>query len=148
SRDLMLVERIGELFNLPGFCSEMELMRDVTTRPGVELIRLAGRTSQQGVLVLCEPAEMNGAIRSALERAAAHAAAVVALGAEREAASLGTMKDPASSAYTFAYFVDVAGREIDKARRHGRRFAVATLTIGTGSDVELQSVQMAEHVLG
>lgn len=150
SRDLMLVERIGELADLPGFCSEMELMRDVTTRSGFELIRLAGRTSQQGVLVLCEPAEMNGAVRSALERAAAHAAAVVALGAEREAATLGTMKDPASSAYTFAYFVDVAGREIDKARRHGRRFAVATLTIGAGgcTDPELQSVQMAEHVLG
>jgi GGDEF domain-containing protein len=37
------------------------------------------------------------------------------------------MKDPKSSAYTFAYFVDVAGREIDTARRHGRRFALATI---------------------
>lgn len=151
SRDLMLVERVGEVTDLPGFCSEMELMRHAASRPGFELIRLAGRTSQQGVLLLCEPEEMSAAVRAALERAAAHAAAVVALGAERETASLGTMKDPESSAYTFAYFVDVAGREIDKARRHGRRFAVATLTIGPGDatgDPQLPSVQMAEHVLG
>ena len=38
-----------------------------------------------------------------------------------------TIKDPASSAYSFAYYVDVAGREIDKARRYGRRFAIATV---------------------
>ena len=39
------------------------------------------------------------------------------------------MKDPRSSAYTFAYFVDVAGREIDISRRHRRRFALATIGV-------------------
>ncbi|MEM9069745.1 MAG: response regulator [Myxococcota bacterium] len=37
------------------------------------------------------------------------------------------IKDPDTSAYTFAYFGDVAGREIDRAARHGRRFALMTL---------------------
>ena len=39
------------------------------------------------------------------------------------------IKDPDTSAYTFAYFVDVAGREIERARRHGRRFALLTFLV-------------------
>ncbi|MEZ4251541.1 MAG: response regulator [Polyangiales bacterium] len=39
------------------------------------------------------------------------------------------LKDPETSAYTFAYFGDVAGREIDRAQRHGRRFALMTLAL-------------------
>lgn len=172
SRELMLMEQIGELSGLPGFCTEMDLMRYAAAQEGIEVVRLASRTSQQGVLLLgdiggVDPtsgtaapntatpntaalnmAARSDAVRAALERAAAHAAALVALGAEREAASRGTMKDPDSSAYTFAYFVDVAGREIDKARRHGRRFALATLTIETpGAESAADSVQLAEHVL-
>ncbi len=48
------------------------------------------------------------------------------------------MKDPSSSAYTFAYFVDVAGREIDMARRHNRRFALATI------GVQFEAVPLAD----
>lgn len=173
SRELMLTEQIGEFSGLPGFCAEMDLMRYAAAQEGIEVVRLASRTSQQGVLLLGDIGGIgsapttgsgpplpgtalsgrmalarSGPVRAALERAAAHAAALVALGAEREAASRGTMKDPDSSAYTFAYFVDVAGREIDKARRHGRRFALATLTIETpGIESAADSVQLAEHVL-
>lgn len=147
SRDLMLTEQIGELPGLPSFCDEMELMR-FGAQTGAEVVRLAGRTSQQGVLVLAGAQALGTDARSALERAAAQAAALVALSAEREAASRGTMKDPGSSAYTFAYFVDVAGREIDKARRHGRRFALATLTADPGEGAgSSDSGQLAEHVL-
>ncbi len=39
------------------------------------------------------------------------------------------IKDPDTSAYTFAYFGDVAGREIDRAARHGRRFALLTVNV-------------------
>ncbi|EYF03598.1 putative GAF sensor protein [Chondromyces apiculatus DSM 436] len=54
----------------------------------------------------------------------------LALLGERDRASGGAaMKDPTSSAYSFAYYVDVAGREIDKARRYGRRFSIATILI-------------------
>lgn len=145
SRDLMLTEQIGELPNLPTFCEEMELMR-YGADSGAEIVRLAGRTSQQGVLVLADMGALGNSARAALERAAAQAATLLALSGEREAASRGTMKDPGSSAYTFAYFVDVAGREIDKARRHGRRFALATLTVDAGAEIS-DSVQLAEHVL-
>ncbi|MFW6050700.1 MAG: response regulator [Myxococcota bacterium] len=39
------------------------------------------------------------------------------------------IKDPHTSAYTFAYFGDVAGREIDRAARYGRRFAMLTIQV-------------------
>lgn len=38
------------------------------------------------------------------------------------------IKDPDTSAYTFAYFGEVAGREIDRAARYKRRFALLTLS--------------------
>jgi len=62
------------------------------------------------------------------------------------------MKDPTSSAYTFAYFVDVAGREIDKARRHNRRFALATLSVeqrqaNPNSLLRSTAMEVAENVL-
>lgn len=41
----------------------------------------------------------------------------------------GGIKDPETSAYTFAYFGDAAGREIDRAARHERRFGLLTVTI-------------------
>ncbi|MCC6559017.1 MAG: diguanylate cyclase [Polyangiaceae bacterium] len=65
-----------------------------------------------------------------LKLLATQAATSLALLAERERASGGAaMKDPASSAYSFAYYVDVAGREIDKAKRYGRRFTIATIVL-------------------
>ncbi|KYF51810.1 hypothetical protein BE08_23750, partial [Sorangium cellulosum] len=72
---------------------------------------------------------------------ATQATTALALLGERERSTGGAaMKDPATSAYSFAYYVDVAGREIDKARRvagreidkarrHGRRFTIATIVI-------------------
>ncbi|WP_437588949.1 diguanylate cyclase domain-containing protein [Sorangium sp. So ce1000] len=61
---------------------------------------------------------------------ATQATTALALLGERERSTGGAaMKDPASSAYSFAYYVDVAGREIDKARRYGRRFTIATIVI-------------------
>lgn len=64
---------------------------------------------------------------------------------EREALSDGAMKDPASSAYSFGYFVDVAGREIDKARRYGRRFGLVSLAVDPGAS--LPALEVAERVL-
>src|SRR6185312_14312508 len=61
-----------------------------------------------------------------------------------------TIKDPGSSAYSFAYYVDVAGREIDKARRYGRRFAVATVAFEPQPDGRpplLRHAEMADQLL-
>ena len=57
------------------------------------------------------------------------AATAIAMLGERERAARGgaAIKDPTSSAYSFAYYVDVAGREIGRARRYGRRFSIVTM---------------------
>lgn len=72
-------------------------------------------------------------LRAAIERC---------VSSEREGRA--TIQDATSSAYSFAYFVDLAGREIDLARRHGRRFALASVDLG--SDVDVRAA--IEIVLG
>lgn len=56
-----------------------------------------------------------------------------------ERARRAPMQDEATSAYSFAYFVDLAGREIDLARRHGRRFALATVEVEEGGTVDAKA---------
>lgn len=48
------------------------------------------------------------------------------------------IKDPETSAYTFAYFVDVAGREIVRASRHQRRFGLLTFRIDNYATLQIQ----------
>jgi len=73
-------------------------------------------------------------LRAALERCTAD-----------ERVRRATLQDPSTSAYSFAYFVDLAGREIDLARRHGRRFALATIELAPGA---LDPRTAVEVVLG
>lgn len=73
-------------------------------------------------------------LRAALERCTAD-----------ERVRRATLQDPSTSAYSFAYFVDLAGREIDLARRHGRRFALATIELQPGA---LDPRTAVEVVLG
>jgi hypothetical protein len=90
------------------------------------------------------PARLDGLLKLLTTQAAT----VFALLGERERADGGAMKDPTSSAYSFAYYVDVAGREIDKARRHGRRFAVATITLEpSAAGARASPVETAEYLL-
>lgn len=77
-------------------------------------------------------------------------ATALALLAERERAVSAPVKDPGSSAYSFAYYVDVAGREIDKARRYGRRFALATVAfdpVDDASDAVMRPPEIADQLL-
>jgi ActR/RegA family two-component response regulator len=80
---------------------------------------------------------------------ATQATAAFALLAERDRSSGAPVKDPSSSAYSFAYYVDVAGREIDKARRYGRRFAIATIALEPppGEEPALAPAEMADQLL-
>jgi GGDEF domain-containing protein/DNA-binding response OmpR family regulator len=130
SRQLMRAAMFGQSEGAPTFCDEMEL-NDFCNEHRLEVVRLALRKEQSGFVLLGgvsrhEPVPLVGLV-------AMQAATALALIAEREQSTRSAMKDPSSSAYTFSYFVDVAGREIDKARRHGRRFALATLGIEDAS---------------
>jgi GGDEF domain-containing protein/ActR/RegA family two-component response regulator len=132
SRQLMRVSTAGNVPESPAFCDDMEVL-SWAADAGLEVIRLTVRKEHMG-LVLLGGAPRRGVVEPFpfVELMAAQAATALALIGEREKSHRGAMKDPSSSAYTFAYFVDVAGREIDKARRHGRRFALATLSIEPG----------------
>ena len=155
SRQLMRVANRGNAADSPSFCDEMELLNHARER-NLQTIRLALKREQSGVLLLGSTAEGSDAasVFPLLPLFTAQATTALALIGAREQSHRGAMKDPSSSAYTFAYFVDVAGREIDMARRHGRRFALATIGVqferverpAGAAEVE-PTVLVAEHVL-
>jgi GGDEF domain-containing protein len=77
----------------------------------------AGLASVSAAISSSDPrAALITEIRAAIERCVQH---------ERSERAL--IQDATTSAYSFAYFVDLAGREIDLARRHGRRFGLLTV---------------------
>jgi len=134
----------------PSFAEELEIM-SFAQQEGFEVSRLVlGRQSVCLILLDAGQGSLLGELMAMLNVVAAQIASTLALAAEREQSSRGAMKDPRSSAYTFAYFVDVTGREIDKARRYNRRFALATLAVDLPKSLESgsdPSVQVAEQVL-
>jgi hypothetical protein len=91
-----------------------------------------------------------------LKLLATQAAAALALQNERERLrGLAAMKDATSSAYSFAYYVDIAGREIYKASRFGRRLSIVVLGLHGGSMASpeasgassLTATSAADHLL-
>ncbi|MCS6899080.1 MAG: response regulator [Myxococcales bacterium] len=149
ANELRLSVSVGSLGGAPAFCDEMGLMR-YAKEASLEVIPLlAGRLSMGHVLVGGAPWQ-EGPMRQAVHVLAAQATTLLMLAAERERVGRGTIKDGATSAYTFAYFVDIAGREIDKAKRHGRRFALATIMISSTPSPDgppSRAVDVADTVL-
>lgn len=103
---------------------------DFARRERLLVVPLSMRTIKAGHVLLTPPGPDAGPARldGLVKLLATQATSAFALLGERERAVGSAIKDPASSAYSFAYYVDVAGREIDKARRYGRRFAIAIVT--------------------
>ncbi len=129
ARQLMRAAARGEGVEGPAFCEDMELLT-FAREQGLSVLRLALRRELGGiVLVDGLPAADVALEQEFVETINSQAATVFALIAAREQSHRASMKDPRSSAYTFAYFVDVAGREIDMARRYKRRFALATIGV-------------------
>lgn len=154
ARQLLRAAVLGEVGSAPTFCEEMEALT-FAKEHGLTVVRLALLREFSG-LVLIGGGEVGspGTPQEPLvELVATQAATVLSLIGARELSHRGAMKDPSSSAYTFAYFVDVAGREIAMARRHDRRFSLATVGLelspdsGLGEETE-PTVFGAERVLG
>src|SRR5262249_15458921 len=128
----------------PPYGMETDVL-DYARRERLLVIPLSTRNFKTGYVLLAQqpggepsqqPSKLPTGVRSGIHRIdglvkllATQATAAFALLAERDRAGGATVKDPSSSAYSFAYYVDVAGREIDKARRYGRRFAIATIAL-------------------
>lgn len=151
SRQLMRTAASNPSGTEPPFCDELELLKYAKLER-LEVARLALRREQFG-LVLVGGLKETAQTTALLSLVASLSTLVLVLVAAREQSHRGAMKDPESSAYTFAYFVDVAGREIDMARRHGRRFALATIAVQTRPESADRvsrepTVEAAERVLG
>ncbi|MET0594155.1 MAG: response regulator, partial [Polyangiaceae bacterium] len=125
STELIQAGMVGNIPNSPTFSDEMGLVT-FARRDECEVVPLALRQIAEGhVLLQGLAADLGPHERIAMDLMAGQAATTLALLGERERSTRGAIKDLTTSAYTFAYFVDIAGREIDKARRYGRRFALA-----------------------
>jgi hypothetical protein len=139
-RDGDLVRRAvtSKLARAPLFGTEADLLENAR-RQQFTVVRLAIRKVTVGLVLLAPeaaraaaaPSSRGGPLDGIVRLIATQAASAFALRIERERTAGGAqMKDPSSSAYSFAYYVDVAGREIDRARRYGGRFSIATIVLG------------------
>ncbi|WP_437896117.1 diguanylate cyclase domain-containing protein [Sorangium sp. So ce124] len=148
SSELVRSAAMGPLERAPAYGTETDIL-DFARREQLVVVPLALRKLAAGHLLLQKEPGRSSAFPSVrrpdsaastprraplldglVKLLATQATTALALLGERERSTGGAaMKDPASSAYSFAYYVDVAGREIDKARRYGRRFTIATIVI-------------------
>ena len=129
---LLRTATIGRGGELPDFLEQDSLADIDPTSPlhvAPDLVRLffVGPHDVLAVALLVPRDELDEHDREGLTMIASlGTAAFVAAEKVTQVARSG-IKDPETSAYTFAYFGDVAGREIDRAARHGRKFALLTL---------------------
>lgn len=154
ARQLLRAAVLGDGTNAPTFCEEMEALT-FAGEQNMTVVRLALLREFSGLVLIGggDVGSPGSQQQPLVDLVATQAATVLSLIGAREQSHRGAMKDPSSSAYTFAYFVDVAGREIAMARRHGRRFSLATVGLelspesGLGDETE-PTVFGAERVLG
>ncbi|HVY28031.1 MAG TPA: response regulator [Polyangiaceae bacterium] len=154
ARQLLRAAVLGDGSTAPTFCEEMEALT-YAGEHNMTVVRLALLREFSGLVLIGggDVGSPGSQQQPLVELVATQAATVLSLIGAREQSHRGAMKDPSSSAYTFAYFVDVAGREIAMARRHGRRFSLATVGLelspesGLGDETE-PTVFGAERVLG
>jgi GGDEF domain-containing protein/ActR/RegA family two-component response regulator len=139
--DYARVATHGERTRFPGMLTADELLQlDPTLsvvvereeRGGVthDVVRVAlmGSSELDGVLLLeCERVDAAGL--AGLEVIAGLGTAAMTAARRVDAIARSGIKDPETSAYTFAYFGDVAGREIDRAARHQRRFSLLIVNL-------------------
>lgn len=101
----------------------------VAVRDGRIQIAFLGPTELAGAAILRPRHKLSEEQEQALTVIASLGTASLEAARKVDAIARTGIKDPETSAYTFAYFGDVAGREIDRAARHGRRFSLVTLAM-------------------
>lgn len=142
---LIRVGVVGEFAQAPAFADEMGVM-SFAQENGHEIIALSLGPLIAGHVILAGMRSLDERGRLTLDLMANQAASLLSFLTEREKATRGAIQDLTTSAYTFSYFVDIAGREIDKARRYDRRFALATIALDESSSPE-RAAELVELVL-
>lgn len=159
--ELTCVAASPDLASAPSFGTETDVLEHAR-RERLLAVPLATRTLKVGHALIAAPAGappsslVDGPPRAAraadglVKLLATQGATALAFLGERERSTGAPVKDPGSSAYSFAYYVDVAGREIDKARRYGRRFAIVTVAFDAGDDsggAVMRPPEIADQIL-
>ncbi len=159
--ELTCVAASPELATAPSFGTETDVL-DHARRERLLAVPLATRTLKVGHALIASrssapPSSLTDGVPRAPRAAdglvkllATQGATALAFLGERERSTGAPVKDPGSSAYSFAYYVDVAGREIDKARRYGRRFAIVTVAFDAGDDTSgavMRPPEIADQIL-
>lgn len=145
--ELLLGAASAGLVDPPARGNEMQLFEAFVSKSRVIALPITSRNLAAGYAMLLDALPQPDNLLSQL---AAAAAAPLALLAERERSAQGgaALKDPTSSAYSFAYYVDVAGREIARARRFGRRFAIVTAVVEAPDAASMPSqTQVVDRLL-
>lgn len=103
----------------------------IESSEGYDEFALSSREESLGTLF----ARPDPSQRESLSQLTRTASSVGILLRTQEATSRAGIKDPETSAYTFAYFVDAAGREVERAQRHARRFGLLTFQLDDWSNL-------------
>ena len=156
--ELTCVAASPELTNAPTFGTETDVLEHAR-RERLLAVPLATRTLKVGHALIVAPSSSPPSSRAdssprpadgLVKLLATQGATALAFLGERERSTGAPVKDPGSSAYSFSYYVDVAGREIDKARRYGRRFAIITVAFDAGdaaSGAVMRPPEIADQIL-
>lgn len=167
--ELLRLAEAGDIEGSPASSTEPELLA-YAQRAKLVVIPLMLKDATLGHVLLANPDDVgipastssgaeaspaSSARRSALRDGllkllATQAAAALALQNERERLrGLAAMKDATSSAYSFAYYVDIAGREIYKAGRFGRRLSLVVIAQSPAAspDAPFSTTAAADHLL-
>jgi len=157
-QELVLGAASPDLESAPKVGSEKHILETFAHPRRLLAVPLGSRNIAAGYVLLDEgkpatpspEAGVDPPIDGIIRLLATVAATAIAMLAERERAMRGgaAIKDPTSSAYSFAYYVDVAGREIGRARRYGRRFSIVTMVAETvAGKSPLSPTEFADRLL-
>jgi ActR/RegA family two-component response regulator len=145
--ELVLGAASSNLTDPPARGTETQLFEAFVVQCRVIAVPITSRNLAAGSAMLFDALPQTDNL---LAQLASAAAAPLALLAERERSAQGgaALKDPTSSAYSFAYYVDIAGREIARARRYRRRFAIVTAVVEAPDAASMPSqTQVVDRLL-
>jgi ActR/RegA family two-component response regulator/GGDEF domain-containing protein len=134
---------MGTAQDLPATSPGEDLLRLVAVR-GSQVVPLgvAERLYALAILEKTDPTRERD-----LAAIASLAATVLAFVDAGESRAREGVRDERSRVYSFSYLQDIAGREVDKAKRHGRRLAIAAIILdedsGNKTRAELEQVVLS-----
>ncbi len=137
---------MGRAQDLPATSTSDEILRAARDRGATVVpVGVAERLLALAVLDSVDPERERDV--QAMANLAATVLAFVDAGEGRGQLGNAGIKDGRGGVYTFAYLQDIAGREIDKARRHGRRLSIASIRLdpdaGPSARTELEEVVLS-----